>query len=196
MHINDLNKIMNIITCKDGNEFSLLDFSQIGNTISPTIIKNTVSFDNTYNVNKAYDIFKNIINNNDIDKLEKDFKDVDYEQHIIKLNSIILAGMNMVAANGRIGMANFAIMSSYMFNIYKLNTPIENLEIIIDDNLTHIILGRKNTIDQPCINCYTDNNNMQVINSSKSAFKQYLNIYIKNIVNLRLEKLKKLLNEK
>lgn len=167
-----LEKIKNLTSIKnfETNEYKILfvDFKDIITGANVYEIKG--NFSNTIQISDDYtDLYNNIIYNlfelgletfNKLDDNKEIFiKSIDEQDSFLykrKLFSKINFASNHISINGYIGPANFIISNSNNINFLneycKYNTNINKIihDGILKDN--EILMGRKNTIDQPGLN--------------------------------------------
>lgn len=87
---------------------------------------------------------------------------------------------NIIAASGRIGPANFLISNKKINESLLKNNNNINLNCVVYDDLNNdIILGRKNSFDQPGINLVLNENSLENITYNKN--KKYVNLIYKMV---------------
>jgi hypothetical protein len=184
-----LDTILGLTKCKDGDEIPYFyletnvdENDSSLNRIGVKVDKFVVKFNEEYDEHNIYRQFLNKLDTLDILKINLviDNKDADNIKSRKIVNNIHRLS-NLIAGNGRIGPLNFIIATSKYEEIIK-QLGYQNCNINIDESLgDKIIVGRKNEIDSPGIQCFYDDNNMCIVEYCPTTYLQYGILKIKYV---------------
>lgn len=161
----------------------------ISNVIGPDIFSQKINIDNDYNDDKQIkNEFVNMVskltevNCQEDPELYEKFNftyetELDDAKNQRRLISKIFNASNLIAASGRIGPAQYMILSKENYKKYNLEIMESTIEPIFHD-IDNILLFRRNSIDQPGIIYLKNNisNKYAILSIGFYPQKQYIKI--------------------
>ena len=173
----------------DDVQDGLLREDSIQNIVSPVVSSKRVQLGSDYVsdddvkekfIEKAIELSERNFHGNDIELYEKfNFKPAEHTENIRrKFLAKINNASSVIAVNGRIGPAQYMIVSENNYNNYELSI-LENIKPVFYDT-DDIILFRKNRFDQPGLVYITNNEKYYLVDIGFYPEKQFIKIKIDN----------------
>ena len=157
-----------------------------------------IEFDKLFHEKIIYDEFLDIINNDNIELIEKNINGINDLKIGELIYTYIVESSKKIWYNTNFSNANFIIINEYfleLLNLYESNEHVLPLkhQIIVDD-IGYILVGRKgDDLYDNTIKCFHNDYNMTFVVPSEDTYENYIKINFYNILKQRKEKIDKLL---